>query len=278
METFDLFGLSDTPETAATAATTDSNDVEPRMELEQWAEDQLSRGTSDRPAFFDIETGPRDEAELRDIYHEKTADEFAADCDKRWKPDTVATKYEEYKVRAWREFVDRAALSPLTGRVLLIGMLQPLGHTSYFYEPTEAEFLGLFWEHVEAHLADKRPLIGHNSNSFDLPFLVRRSWYLGVPVPAAIRLGRYWHPLFRDTMEQWNCGARDFVKLNALGKFFGVGQKTEGVNGGDFHRLWFGQMPADQWGTPEQQRAKAIEYNGQDLRLTAAVAARMGMA
>jgi len=78
-------------------------------------------------------------------------------------------------------------------------------------------------------------------------------------------------------MEWWACGSRDTVKLNTLGEFFGVGQKTEGVSGKDFSRLWNGQMPAEAWGTPEQQRLKALEYNGTDLKLTAAIAAKMGM-
>jgi hypothetical protein len=176
---------------------------------------------------------------------------------------------------AWLE---KAALSPVTGRVLLIGILreeEPL----FIYGADEAKNLQTFWVVVEDSINKKLPLIGHNSNAFDLLFLVRRSWYLGVSVPREVRQGRYWYPLFRDTMEAWNCGgvSRDYVKLNLLGQFFGVGQKTEGVEGKDFSKLWFGQMPVEQWGSPAEQRAKAIEYNGQDLRLTAAVAAKMGM-
>jgi hypothetical protein len=60
-----------------------------------------------------------------------------------------------------------------------------------------------------------------------------------------------------------------------LGQFFGVGQKTEGIEGADFAKLWFGTMEG--MGTPAEQRAKAIEYNDQDLRLTAAIAEKMGM-
>ena len=56
---------------------------------------------------WDIETGGLPEEELKKLYHEKTAEEFSADCDKRWKPETIAAKYEEYKVSGWEEFQER---------------------------------------------------------------------------------------------------------------------------------------------------------------------------
>ena len=267
---FDLNEVEETPADEAPDGT-------PISELEQWADAQLSdKANSHEPAYFDIETGPRPDEELKAVYREKTEQEFADTCDKRWKADTVAAKYAEYKVNAWQEFVNKAALSPTTGRVLLTGILRH-GDLHFLDADSEADNLRTFWADIEVLLIDKVPIIGHNSNGFDLLFMVRRSWLLGVMVPREVRQGRYWNPLFRDTMEWWNCGARDYVKLNAIAGFFGVGQKTEGFKGGDFSELWFGQMPVEQWGTPAEQRAKALEYNGQDLRLTALIAARMGM-
>jgi hypothetical protein len=69
-------------------------------------------------------------------------------------------------------------------------------------------------------------------------------------------------------MEIWNCGARDYVKLDLLAKFFGVGAKTEGVKGADFAKLWFGT---------KEEHAKAVEYHKNDLVITAAVARKMGL-
>jgi hypothetical protein len=236
--------------------------------LEKWADEQLSKLPVSGPLFFDIETGGRPEEELRALYHEKTLEKFSATADKRWKPETVAAKFEEYKVTAWQEFVDRAALSPTTGRVLLIGLLngkfKPLGDGE-----GEAETIIRFWDWVDFAIGTKRRIIGHNSAAFDLPFLVTRSWLLGVPVPREIRQGRYWNPLFVDTMEAWFFGERNkYIKLNALGQLFNVGQKTEGFDGKDFAKFWFG--------TPEEHQ-QAIDYNETDLRLTAAIAAKMGL-
>lgn len=273
--TFDLGDVEESIESVATVDKTHSA----MPELEAWADEQLApRQNANGYVVWDIETGPRPEEELAAIYHEKTLEEFADGCDKRWKPDTVAAKFEEYKVTAWQQFVEKAALSPLTGRVLLIGCLWPWSDEPFYIDHgDEVSILVDWWDIVEQRVADKVPMIGHNSNGFDLPFVLRRSWCLGISVPPDVQQGRYWNPLFRDTMERWNCGARDYAKLDVLGGFFGVGKKTEGVEGKDFAKLWFGQMPAEKWGTPEQQRAKALEYNGQDLKLTAAVAAKMGM-
>jgi predicted PolB exonuclease-like 3'-5' exonuclease len=179
----------------------------------------------------------------------------------------VAAKYEQYKVSAWDEFVGKAALSPITGRVLMVGVVQDDSFAGIM-DDNERANLTAFWELAENALMSKNRIIGHNSNGFDLPFLVRRSWMLGVHVPREIKHGRYWNPLFVDTMEAWGCGSREFIRLNDLAAAFGVGQKTEGFAGKDFHKFWFG--------TPEQ-RTEAIEYCEQDVRLTAAIAAKMGL-
>jgi len=234
-------------------------------DLEKWAEDQLADDST--ALFFDIETGPAPEDQLQAMYHEKTLEEFSATCDKRWKPDTVAKKYEEYKAGAWEQFVGKAGLSATTGRVLLIGLLRD-GEFAGIINDDERATLTAFWEIVANALDAKRRIIGHNSNGFDLPFLVRRSWMLGVHVPREVRRGRYWDPLCVDTMEAWGCGSRDFIRLNDLGQYFGVGQKTEGFAGKDFHKYWFGTA---------EQRQLAIDYCEQDVRLTAAIAGKMGL-
>jgi hypothetical protein len=266
--TFDLADLDDfRPDEIA------KNDNRPTPDenmaaLESWAEEQLAPFRNDAAyVVFDIETGPRPEDEMKALFHEKTLEEFADGCDKRWKPDTVAVKYEEYKAVAWQQFVEKAALSPITGRVLLVGVLwseKPL----FIDQADERALLESWWDMVDHWLADKVPMIGHDSNRFDLAFLIRRSWHLGVSVPAEVRQGRYWNPLFRDTKEAWTFGDQGHVSLNTLGEFFGCGQKTEGVSGGDFAKLWFGTA---------EERQLALDYNAQDLRLTAAVAAKMGM-
>ena len=312
-ETFDLWDLD---EESPDAAATKTADATPAAAVNQWATDVVEKAVAHdeqghkTAAIFDIETGarPLDEIECffdagiyvppeplppwkegmvkygnakkEETRRQKRDEQFDAyqarlskESEERAAHQAEWLAAEAARKAAW---LDKTALSPITGRVLLIGMLLD-GKPLFIDTPDEAKNLDTFWGIVDDLLDSKSPLIGHNSSAFDLPFLVRRSWALGVSVPHEIRQGRYWNPLFRDTMEAWNCGARDYVKLDVLARFFGVGQKTEGVNGSDFSKLWFGEMPAEQWGNPAEQRAKAIEYNGRDLELTAAVAKKMGM-
>jgi hypothetical protein len=305
---FDLLDV-DVDSVQETAEPLDTNNQETLAELNQWADEQLASG-SQAPAIFDIETGPRPLEEIECFYEtteyqpppqlppwdesmfkpgnakrqellvQKRDEQVAAYTERLANEVTERAnhkaEWEAKEADSKAKWFEKAALSPVTGRVLLIGVLVD-GKPIFIGGPDEAENLREFWENVDELITAKTSMIGHNSTGFDLPFLVRRSWALGVSVPREVRQGRYWHPLFKDTMEIWNCGGRDYIKLNLLGKIFGVGQKTEGVEGKDFSKLWFGEMPAEQWGTPAEQRAKAIEYNGQDLILTAAVAAKMGM-
>jgi hypothetical protein len=102
--------------------------------------------------------------------------------------------------------------------------------------------------------------------------LIRRSWLLGVDIPDGIFDGnwRYLDRTFVDTMQRWQAGNyRDqFVSLDRLGKALGIGGKTEGVDGGDFARLYFGT---------EEEHAKSLEYLIRDVELTWQVAGRLGV-
>ena len=224
---------------------------------------------------FDIESGPLPEETLRENWTLPTLEEFSQTCDKRWKPETVAGKYEEAKAGMWDEYVSRAALSPLTGRVLAIGYQLPNGRYVCHHHEEHGSELGMlerFWMIVQRSIAQRESMVGHNIKGFDLPFLLRSSWMLGVDYPDGVFDGRYWHRCFTDTMERWQCGNyRDqFAKLDTLGKAFGLGGKASegGVSGADFAKFY--------WGSPED-RALALLYLQRDVELTAGIAARMGV-
>jgi len=260
------------------------------------------------PLCFDIETGPEPEERLRDFFgvdytKVKDADLIDAEFDaasvklgnlkdkakidakitaEREKFDTAKAAAIEAKANAatdqWREFVDRAALSPITGRVLAIGWISTNAEIQIWSinpaDPdAEQQMLHAFWVSFRDCCKTDTPIIGFNSHGFDLPFLVRRSWFLGVDVPDdVIASGSYGrlHRLFIDLMKVWQCGNhQDRISLNNLSAYFGIGQKTEGVDGGDFARLYLSGEP--------EHRQLAIEYLRQDCRLTLAAAKRMGV-
>lgn len=208
---------------------------------------------------FDIETGP-------------LAPEWV---ERFWNPADVklgnlkdSGKIQEKVEEARQDFLAKAPLSPLTGKVLAIG---------YRYRGEiwidgrdERPMLAEFWSAVNKQIAEGNWLVGHNIFGFDLPFLVRRSWVHGVAVPAVIERDRYWASCFVDTMAHWTCGKYgEFIKLGVLSQLFGLGTKPPGIDGADFHRLWNG--------TPDERR-QAEAYLRNDLDLTWGVAMRMGIA
>ena len=174
-------------------------------------------------------------------------------------PDKLATAIAEKK-KAWLE---DGALNPLTARVLAIGLL--VSDTFVLIGPpaTEAEILHEFWDAVRDG-DNIHKLIGFNVALFDLPLLCRSSYRLGVPVPSALREGRYWSRSVIDLRDLWTFNDRQTVgSLDTVAKYFGVGAKTG--SGTDFSNLW------------QTDRPKAEAYLKNDISITAAIARKLGV-
>lgn len=204
-------------------------------------------------SVFDIETGPRPEAEIIDL-----APEFKAPANYK-DPEKIAAAIDEQK----QEWMGKAALSAVTGRVLAVGWYQD-GETTIIGEDDEATTLRETWKRIEDAARDRRGVIGFNSNRFDIPFLTRRSWALGVEVPSGLYGARGYvnQTVFIDLMDEWACGDRQAsIKLDTLAKFLGCGEKNG--SGAEFAGLW------------ETDRPKAIEYLRNDILMTVRVAARL---
>lgn len=202
--------------------------------------------TSDKPIVLDIETAPLDLLHI-------TVPEFKADS--RLKdPEKIAAAKAD-KLAEWQSTL---ALHAPTCRVLVAGILAN-GKASYA-EGDEAGILEWVWDAIDA--TPYPVVIGHNLRGFDLPMLVRRSWICGVRVPR-IMDGKWLARRFVDTMEAWAVGTRDMISLDNLARALGVGQKNG--KGGDFASLY------------AKDKAAALDYLGNDLRLTWACAERMGL-
>lgn len=221
--------------------------------------------------IVDIETGPLAEQELAAMLPAFDPAEVKVG---NLGPEKAAQKVAEAEAAQRRECFRKAALDPLTGRVLAIGMLELetdeaviLGDDSATAPGTEAaerDVLGQFWERLRGDGGRVHAVVGFNSHQFDLPFLVRRSWKHGVPVPLGVRRGRYWNDQFVDLREWWQLGDRQARgSLDAVARHLGVGEKTG--RGADFARLWW------------EDRAMAEAYLENDLRLTLKVAQALGV-
>jgi len=198
--------------------------------------------------YFDIETAPLSEAALltqMPVFEAPT----------NYKDESKIKAAIDSKKKSWLE---DAALDPLTGRVLCIGLLQSDKFTILDH-PDESQLLVEFWLRV---VMPGRRLIGFNIFLFDLPFLIRRSWKHGIQPSVQVRKGRYWNEDMVDLRDVWQMGDRQsHGSLDSIAKHFGLGEKSGNCK--DFAGLW------------ENDRPKAIEYLQNDLRLTAAIAQRM---
>jgi len=173
-------------------------------------------------------------------------------------PEKIKASIAE-KEAAWLE---RAALSPLTGQILAIGTL----HEGEIHIDTadEDEMLMNVWRCWNQGAR----FCGFNVKDFDFRFMVTRSRILNIPVPPDLFAGRYWNSLrIIDLMEVFCCFSRETsgFSLDAICRACGLGGKPEGVSGKDFARLF------------SENREAALEYIRNDLRLTAALAARLGV-
>ena len=155
-------------------------------------------------------------------------------------------EWQEGETKWWEKQIDKAALNPLTARVCAIGYVHPFatmengdrnlwdymeidGLTAVGnHDLEEKAILQRFWSKFTKTTFTFGHCIGHNIEEFDLPFLMKRSWILGVAVSPVVKNGRYYHRSVVDTMKVWcNYGFNEMIKLDALAKILGVGEKPD---------------------------------------------------
>ena len=212
---------------------------------------------------FDVETGPLAESELSALL--PPFDPAEVKTGNLKDPAKIAEKIAEAEANHRRDFFDKAALDPLTGRVIAIGtldletdMFSIIGHDD------EAQTLCEFWELSRGEMGRSNPLIGFNICNFDLPFLFRRSWKHRIAVPFGIRRGRYWGDQVIDLRDAWQLGDRQARgSLDSIARHLGVGAKNG--DGKAFAELW------------QNDHKQAEAYLRNDIELTAKVADVLGV-
>jgi len=204
--------------------------------------------------IFDLECGPLPREVIEPLFE-------PFEPNSGWK-DPV--KIERARLEYIEDCIDRAALNPLTGQILCIGLQEDDEPPWVLIEDTEAELIEEFWK-ITGLRQVTHQLVGFDSNRFDLPYLVRRSWILGIGVPKWLRKGRYWTDQAIDLREIWQMGDKSAKgSLNSICTALGLGSKTE-ESGKDFHRWW------------KDDRPKAVAYSLQEIHLTSALARRLGV-
>jgi hypothetical protein len=212
-----------------------------------------------RNYVFDIETVALPTDELQAIM-----DPFDPETVKtgNYGPEKAAEKIEKVRQSQFNDFMKDAALSAITGRVVMIGFRDEAGQISIL-DWDEKQIIADWFKFFESETPNGAHWIGHNIANFDIPFVIRRAWFHRLPVPYGIIRGRYLTGFFTDLMQLWSgseYGGK--ISLAKLAKFFGAGTKTEnGANFGELLRY-----------KPEA----AHQYLENDLELTWKIAEAMG--
>ena len=214
--------------------------------------------------IFDIETRPKSVEELKAIC--PPFDPDSVKCGNLG-PAKAKEKIEKAREDHFTNFIEKAALYPHTGEVCAIGYPNGQGH-ELDLEPDEEPQLVRFWKRFEKAANTNEKIVGFNSNRFDLPFLIRRSFILDIPMPANVISGRYFHKSFVDLCDVWFCGSRgnnDYISLDMLCRALGVSAAKFG-DGAYFHQLL------------EENPDEAERYLKNDLDCTAACAKKLRVA
>ena len=129
-----------------------------------------------------------------------------------------AEKIKAYQLEKRAELLGRCALDPDLCTIVAFGCMRDISDVpTCYFDVNEVDLIRLAWTHLES----ASTLIGYNILSFDLPVLIRRSQYLGVPVPA-INLDRYRTPHI-DLMERLSFnGKLKYRGLDFYCKRFGI--------------------------------------------------------
>lgn len=207
-----------------------------------------------RSLVFDLETYPIDGA--KDYLEPVSAPSNYV------KPEAIAN----YVAKESANQVGKCALDPDLCRVVALGAYRSDEDWSVdlaITEDAERDLLLNFWDALGPYPYPK--LIGFNVLGFDLPVLIRRSQYLGIPTKP-IALGRFKHPDVDDLMKLLDFdGAIKTHSLKFYARRFGV-LVPDPIDGKDIGAL----VTAGEWD-------KVSSHCKADLFTTAALARRLGV-
>lgn len=213
--------------------------------------------------ILDIETIAQPEADIRAKLPPFDADKVPLGVLKD--PDKILAKIMEAQANHGNAEVERAALNAETGIVAISGLLT--GDKAEQYTGDEADMLHNTFGHILSALDKGNIISGWNVKGFDLPFLVKRAWLLGVKVPARIfnpARPRYpWSDAIVDLMDVWKAGRYEekFCSLDYALRHLGLPLKT--AKGSEFGAIW------------ANDKAAALAYNFDDLKREMQVANRL---
>lgn len=163
--------------------------------------------------YVDIETAPLPDERLAELEPEFEASASLRDLEK------IAADIAAKRAR-WRR---DAGLSALTGRVIALGWALDDQPATCIMWP-EADLLSHLVGLLRGEDYIQATIVGHNIESFDLPFLMRRGWAHGITLPPWLfSQGRVSRRAVCDTMLLWSLGDRENrISLPNLCRHLGI--------------------------------------------------------
>lgn len=181
------------------------------------------------------------------------------------KKETIELFIADALANYGNDIVEHAALSPVYGRLAIIGTME-----GDEFDQQGEEAFAVLWDYMSDKITlSGAKVIGWGIKRFDLPFCIRRSLALGIPIPPSV-----WQPRrygFSDAIidleEIWKalCGLAPAQCVSLASVLSELGLPPKSGSGADFGALWVTDKQA------------ALAYNWQDLVCEAALAERIGV-
>lgn len=150
-------------------------------------------------------------------------------------------KIKAYELEARNKQVERAALDIDLAQIVGIGIwtdgldaprVELVGDLGV---PSEKDLLERFWASVRS---EGMPLVTYNGLGYDVPLLMRRSLYLGIPCPQ-IQVDRFKHPQVIDLMQILSYdGKLPNKSLSFYANRFGLKTPEPDMGGQDIAAAW----------------------------------------
>jgi hypothetical protein len=201
--------------------------------------------------YFDIETEALPEAEIAHLMPTFEAPSNYKD------PEKIAANIADQKAK----WLERAALSPLTGRVMAIGLKGTINDLGLEIHEGDEEaillnFGSLLFNEFNFYITQPR-LKGWNIRGFDIPFLITRGWKYEIKFPKWMtEKAAFGQPPFvEDLMDTFKAGdyRAPYVSLDTAARFLGLEGKLG--SGKDFASLY------------HSDKAAALAYLRRDVEL-----------
>lgn len=154
-----------------------------------------------KPIVFDIEVVPLPKEQLISLM--PPFDPAEVKLGNR-KEEKAAEYIEQKRQQHEQDFLANAALDPLTGMISVFGAS---GNQIWLKDgTTEKDILEAALETIIDTIRAGQEAIGFNILGFDLPYLMKRSWLLGVPFSyrALKPRGRWWNDSIVDLRLIWS--------------------------------------------------------------------------